>query len=149
MMMMTYEQFINRPLELIQKIEHKIEDVQYKWTLCLNTTQGLSERVQTSPSNTSDLRVIRYAQANKELTEMQGEYDAACEMVRAFLYDNLDLGDADVLDWKYCNGKSISDIADIRNITYSGAANRIGRAEAKARRKYAENLDLSRFEKEK
>lgn len=146
---MTYEQFINRPLDLMQKIEHKIEDVQYKWTLCLNTTQGLSERVQTSPSNTTEIRVIRYAQANKELTEMQGEYDAACEKVRDFLYSNLDLGDADVLDWKYCNGKSISDIADIRNITYSGAANRIGRAEAKARRKYAENLDLSRFEKEK
>ena len=147
--MMTYEEFINRPLDLRQKIEHKIEDVQYKWTLCTNTTQGLSERVQTSPSNTTELRVIRYAQANKELTDLQGEYDKACESVRDFLYGNLEIGDADVLDWKYCNGKSISDIADIRNITYSGAANRIGRAEVKARRKYAETVDLSRFEKEK
>ena len=77
-MMMTYEQFINRPLELIQKIEHKVEDVAFKWTLCLNTTQGLSERVQTSPSNTTDLKIIRYAQADKELIELQGEYDEAC-----------------------------------------------------------------------
>lgn len=146
--MMTYEQFINRPLELIQKIEHKVEDVAFKWTLCLNTTQGLSERVQTSPSNTSDLKVIRYAQAKKELDDLQEEYDSACDDVRDFLYANLKLMDADVLDWKYCNGKSTKEIAEIRNISYSGAASRIGRAEVKARHKYAEAVDLSSFEKE-
>ena len=140
--MMTYEQFINRPLELIQKIEHKVEDVAFKWTLCLNTTQGLSERVQTSPSNTSDLKVIRYAQAKKELDDLQEEYDSACDDVRAFLYANLKLMDADVLDWKYCNGKSTKEIAEIRNITYSGAANRISRAEARARSKYAQSTEI-------
>lgn len=139
-MMMTYEQFINRPLELIQKIEHKVEDVAFKWTLCLNTTQGLSERVQTSPSNTSDLKVIRYAQAKKELDDLQEEYDSACDDVRDFLYANLKLMDADVLDWKYCNGKSVKEIAEIRNITYSGAANRISRAEARARSEYAKTV---------
>lgn len=137
---MTYEQFINRPLELIQKIEHKVEDVAFKWTLCLNTTQGLSERVQTSPSNTSDLKVIRYAQAKKELDDLQEEYDSACDDVRDFLYANLKLMDADVLDWKYCNGKSVKEIAEIRNITYSGAANRISRAEARARSEYAKTV---------
>lgn len=141
-MMMTYEQFINRPLELIQKIEHKVEDVAFKWTLCLNTTQGLSERVQTSPSNTSDLKVIRYAQAKKELDDLQEEYDSACDDVREFLYANLKLMDADVLDWKYCNGKSTKEIAEIRNITYSGAANRISRAEARARSKYAQSVGI-------
>ena len=141
--MMTYEQFINRPLDLMQKIEHKIEDVQYKWTLCSNTTQGLSEQVQTSPSNTAELRVIRYTQANNELTNLQGEYDAACESVREFLYGNLELGDADVLDWKYCNGKSINDIAEIRNLSYTGAASRISRAETRARSKFS---DLRRFD---
>ena len=143
--MMTYEEFINRPLDLMQKIEHKIEDVQYKWTLCTNTTQGLSERVQTSPSNTTELRVIRYAQANKELTDLQGEYDAACERVRAFLYGNLELGDADVVDWKYCNGKSINDSAEIRNLSYTGAASRISRAETRARSKFS---NLRRFDNE-
>ena len=143
--MMTYEEFINKPLDLMQKIEHKIEDVQYKWTLCTNTTQGLSERVQTSPTNTTEVRVIRYAQANKELTDLQGEYDAACERVRAFLYGNLELGDADVLDWKYCNGKSINDIAEIRNLSYTGAASRISRAETRARSKFS---NLRRFDNE-
>ena len=142
---MTYEEFINKPLDLMQKIEHKIEDVQYKWTLCTNTTQGLSERVQTSPTNTTEVRVIRYAQANKELTDLQGEYDAACERVRAFLYGNLELGDADVLDWKYCNGKSINDIAEIRNLSYTGAASRISRAETRARSKFS---NLRRFDNE-
>lgn len=139
---MTYEEFINKPTELMQRIEHKVEDVAFKWTLCLNTTQGLSERVQTSPSNTSDLKIIRYAQADKELIELQGEYDEACEAVRTFLYGNLKLNDADVLDWKYCNGKTTKEIAEIRNITYAGAANRISRAEAKARAKYAQIVEI-------
>ena len=143
--MMTYEQFINRPLDLMQKIEHKMEDVAFKWTICLNTSQGLSERVQTSPSNTTDLKIIRYAQADKELIELQGEYDDACEEIRTFLYENLDMQDADVLDWKYCSGKSITDIANIRNMTYSGAASRISRAEVRARSKYC---NLRRFDKE-
>ena len=142
---MTYEEFINKPLELMQKIEHKIEDVQFKWTLCLNTTQGFSERVQTSPTNTTELRVIKYAQANKELTELQAEYDESCDHVRGFLYGNLELNDADVLDWKYCNGKSIKEIADIRNLTYSGAASRISRAETRARSKFS---DLRSFDKD-
>lgn len=142
---MTYEEFINKPTELMQRIEHKVEDVAFKWTLCLNTSQGLSERVQTSPNNNQDLKVIRYAEANKELTDLQTEYDKACEEIRTFLYENLDMQDADVLDWKYCSGKSITDIANIRNMTYSGAASRISRAEVRARSKYC---NLRRFDKE-
>lgn len=135
---MTYYEFISKPNILKIQIEHMLEDVQFKWTLCLNTSQSSSERVQTSPSNTTDLRIIRYAQANKELTELQSEYDEACSRIREFLYSNLDVQDADVLDWKYCSGKSIGDIAEIRGLTYSGAANRISRAEAKARKIFAD-----------
>lgn len=133
---MTYETFINRPLELMQKIEHKVEDVAFKWTLCLNTSQGLSERVQTSPSNTSDLKIIRYAQAKKELDDLQEEYDSACDDVRDFLYANLKMMDADVLDWKYCNGKSVKEIANIMGTTYEATRQRIKRANEKARKKY-------------
>lgn len=139
---MTYEEFINRPTDLMLKIEHQTEDVAFKWTLCLNTSQGLSERVQTSPSNTQDLKVIRYAAAHQKLLDLQDEYDNACEDVRAFLYGNLKIGDADVLDWKYCSGKTTKEIAEIRNITYAGAANRISRAEAKARAKYAQTVEI-------
>lgn len=145
---MTYEQFINKPLDLMCMIEHRAEDVAFKWTLCLNTSQGLSERVQTSPSNTQDLKVIRYAAAHQKLLDLQDEYDKACEAVRDFLYGNLNINDADVLDWKYCNGKSTSEIAKIRGVTYAGAANRISRAEAKARKKYAQSEHLYRFDNE-
>ena len=141
-MMMTYDEFVNKPLNLMQKIEHQAEDVAYKWTLCLNTSQGLSERVQTSPNNTQDLKVIKYAAAHQKLLDMQDEYDSACEDVRSFLYGNLKNGDADVLDWKYCSGKTTKEIAEIRNITYAGAANRISRAEAKARAKYAQTVEF-------
>lgn len=139
---MTYEEFINRPTDLMLKIEHQTEDVAFKWTLCLNTSQGLSERVQTSPNNTQDLKVIRYTAAHQKLLDLQDEYDNACEDVRAFLYGNLKIGDADVLDWKYCSGKTTKEIAGIRNITYAGAANRISRAEARARQKYAQTVEI-------
>lgn len=145
---MTYEEFINRPTDLMLKIEHQTEDVAFKWTLCLNTSQGLSERVQTSPSNTQDLKVIRYAAANQKLLDLQDEYDNACEDVRAFLYGNLNINDADVLDWKYCSGKSTTEIAKIRGMSYSGAASKISRAETKARKKYSQTAYLRRFAKE-
>lgn len=144
--MTTYDRFINEPLLLMQKIEHKTEDVAFKWNLCLNTVQGFSERVQTSPSNTADMKVIRYAEADRELNDLQDKYDKACESVRAFLYNNLETHDADVLDWKYCSGKTITEIADIRSLTYSGAASRIRRAEIRARSVFN---DLHRFDKEK
>lgn len=89
--------------------------------------------------------MVRYADAKRELNTLQTEYDAAVEALREFLYDMLPLDDADVLDWKYCGGKSISEIAEIRSLSYSGAANRIRRADIKAAKAY----DLSRFEQEK
>lgn len=135
---MTYSDFINRPLDLMQRIEHKIEDVQFKWTLCLNTIQGDGEKIQKSLTNTAEVRVLRYAEANRELTDLQEEYDASCANVREFLYGCLDVKDADVLDWKYCSGKSIADIAEIRGMTYSGMASRISRAETRARSEFSQ-----------
>lgn len=143
MYMMSYDQFMNRPLNLMQEIEHKAEDVAFKWSLCLNSTQGYSERVQTSPKNTSDLKIIRYAEADRELTELQTRYDEACESVRAFLYSNLDMQDADALDWKYCSGFSTKEIAEKRNLSYNGAASRISRAEKRARQKYLSKVQTA------
>lgn len=137
---MTYKEFITRPMILRGKIEHQAEDVAFKWNICLNTVPELGERVQSSIHNTTEMSILRYSQSKAELDRLQGEYDKAMADIRLFLYANLKHDEADVLDWKYCSDKSIQQIAEIRNISYSGAANRIYRADSKAARIFGETL---------
>lgn len=137
---MTYKEFITRPMILRDKIEHQAEDVAFKWNICLNTVPELGERVQSSIHNTTEMSILRYSQSKAELDRLQGEYDKAMADIRLFLYANLKHDEADVLDWKYCSDKSIQQIADIRGISYSGAANRIYRADSKASRIFVNTL---------
>lgn len=134
---MRYETFMNRPLELMQRIEHKIDDVAFKWTLCLNTTQGLSERVQSSPSNTQEASYLRYIDAKNDLNDLVAELETAQNEVRDFLYDSLSFNDADLLEWRYINGKSPQEIADRMGVTYEATRQRLKRANEKARQQYA------------
>lgn len=142
---MTYNEFVIRPIILKGKIDHQVEDVSFKWSICLNAVPELSERVQSSIHNTTEASILRYAQAKAELDRLQGEYDKAVADVRLFLYTNLRREDADVLDWKYCDDKSIQQIADLKNLSYSGAASKIYRADfraAEAFRKSERNKEL-------
>ena len=135
-----YRSFIERPVYLKGKIEHQAEDVAFKWGVCLNAVPELGERVQSSIHNTTEASILRYAQSKAELDRLQGEYEKAVADIRLFLYTNLKRDDADVLDWKYCSDKSIQQIADIKEISYSGAASRIYRADAKAAKAYGKTL---------
>jgi hypothetical protein len=142
--MMTYNQFVRRPGDLKRCIEHKIEDVQFKWNICIGVVPSMDEKVQTSVKNTSESSILRYADAKKELDHLQRSYDAAVDEVREFLYEELKADEADVLDWRYCGDKSIGEIAEIKSLSYSGAANKVRRADMKA----AQIYNLSRFEKD-
>lgn len=137
---MTYNEFVNKPVVLRGRIEHQAEDVAFKWNICLNAVPEMSERVQSSIHNTTEASILRYAQSKAELDRLQGEYEKAMADIRLFLYTNLKREDADVLDWKYCSDKSIQQIADIKEISYSGAASRIYRADAKASRVFEKTL---------
>lgn len=141
---MTYNEFVGMPADLLQQIWHKVDDVQLKWTVCLNTVPELGERVQTSVRNNTEASIIRYSQAKGELDVLVDRYDKAVKDIRRFLYENLSADEADVLDWKYCGDKSIQQIADLKNLSYSGAANKIYRADRKAVKIY----ELGRFEKD-
>lgn len=133
---MTYNEFVSQPVDLLTKIWHKVDDVQLKWTVCLNTVPELGERVQTSVRNNTEACILRYAQAKGELDALFYLYDKAVKDIRKFLYDNLPADEADVLDWKYCGDKSIQQIAEIKVLSYSGAASKIYRAERKAMKIY-------------
>ena len=133
---MTYAQFVARPQELERRIEHKIEDVQLKWSLCSNTVPELKERVQTSTQNTTELSIIRYAEAKDELDRMCEELDYAREELRKFLYANLKEDLADILEWRYIDGKSIKEVAKIRGFSYDTMRNKFSSADRQAESRY-------------
>lgn len=133
---MTYVEFVNRPLEIYSRIAHQVEIVQRLENICLNTTTTLGEKVQTSRQNTQEKKYAALADARHKLNKMTGDLIDICDEVRDFFYENLSYDDADILEWKYINGKSIGEISIITNTSYSGTATKISRAEKKAKKAY-------------
>ena len=133
---MTYNEFVKRPNRIRRKISHKIEDVMLKESICMRTTTTLGERVQTSHSNTQETSYLRYIDAKNDLNELAMELEEAQTEVRDFFYGNLSYDEADLLEWRYIDGKTPQEIADKMGTTYEATRQRIKRANEKARRKY-------------
>lgn len=133
---MTYDEFVNRPNRIRRRISHKIEDVMLKESICMRTTTTLGERVQTSPTNSQETSYLRYIDAKNDLNELATELEIAQTEVRDFLYDNLSFIEADLLEWRYIDGKSPQEIADKMGTTYEATRQRIKRANQKAKRHY-------------
>lgn len=139
MQMMTYDEFMKKPDRLRRRLLHKADDVAFKLEICLKATTTLGERVQTSRGNSTEASILAYIDARKELEDLAGEQKKAADAVSDFLYGNLDYDDADLLEWKYVNGKSLSEIADITDTAYQTVKNRISAAEKSAREKFGTN----------
>lgn len=133
---MTYNEFMNRPMYLYNKIQHQVEKVQRLELISLSTTAPLRERIQTSRDNTQEKKYAALADAQRQLNDMVEELNTVSDEVKAFLYENLSIEEADVLEWRYVNCKSINEIAILKNLTYSGASTKINRAEKNAKKAY-------------
>ena len=134
---MTYEEFVNQPLILRRKIKHKIEDVALKESACMQNTSQLKERVQSSVDNSTERSYVRYIDAKNQLDDMFSDLEIIQDEVRDFLYGNLSPEDADILEWKYIDGKRPRDIAYEVGMNNDAMRQKIKRADAKARTKYA------------
>ena len=133
---MTYNEFMNRPRRLHRRIVHKADEVAFKLEVCQKTTGSMGERVQTSPSNVTEIHYADYIDANRKLQDMVKDYNKARDEVTDFLYDNLNFMDADILEWRYINDKSLKEIAEQMGTTYEATRQRLKRANEKARQKY-------------
>lgn len=102
----------------------------------MRSTISLGERVQSSPGNSQEASYIRYIDAKNELNDLAAKLEEAQTEVRDFLYDNLPFDDADLLEWRYIDGKTPMEIADKMGTTYEATRQRIKRANEKARKKY-------------
>ena len=128
---------MSRPVRLKKKIEHKADDVAFKLEICLKATTALGgKRVQTSRDNTTEKSFANYIDAKNKLEALVDEYSEAVEDVSSFLYDNLDYRDADLLEWRYINGKTLAEIADIIGVSYQTAKHRSSVAEKRARAEF-------------
>ncbi len=134
---MNYYEFMNRPVRLRKKIEHKADEVAFKLEICLKATTALGgERVQTSKDNTTERSLTDYIDAKNKMEKLVDDYDKAVEEVATFLYENLDFRDADLLEWKYINGKTLAEIADIIGVSYQTAKHKSSIAERRARAEF-------------
>ncbi len=132
----SYDQFMNKPLRLKTRIEHKADEVAFLFEVCTKATGSWGEKVQTSPTNRSERNKDKYIDESNKLLKMIDEYEASKDEVITFLYDNLKFEDADLLEWKYINGKTLTEIAKIKGIAYQTAKNRSWRAERDLRIKF-------------
>ena len=135
---MTYNEFMNRPKRLHKRIMHEADDVAFKLEVCQKTTGTIGERVQTSTNNVTEIHYAAYIDANNKLKELLNDYKNAKNEVMDFLYDNLGYEDADILEWRYVNDKTLQDTAKLLGIAYQTARNRMSKAESRARAKYLE-----------
>lgn len=134
----SYDAFMNRPLRLRSRIEHKADDVAFKLDVCLKATSALGgERVQTPRDNSAERNLAEYIDAKEKLEQIIAEYNEAVDEVTHFLYEHLDYKYADLLEWKYVNGKELAEIAEITGIAYQTARHRSSAAERAAREKFA------------
>jgi hypothetical protein len=117
---------------------HKADEVAFKLEVCQKTTGAIGERVQTSPSNITEMHYADYIDANRKLQDLVKEYNEARDEVTAFLYGNLDFIDADLLEWRYINDKTLKDTAELVGIAYQTARSRMSKAERIARAKFCE-----------
>ena len=140
---MTYNEFVKAPSRLRRRLLHKADEVALKWEICTKSTPSLTEKVQSSPENTSERTRISYIEAKRELDDMMAMYDKASDEVKTFLYDNLNMIDADILEWRYVDGKTVQEIADIMGVAYQTAKNRLSSADKKARSKFLKSVPKS------
>lgn len=133
---MTYKEYMTQPLYLRRRIEHKIEDVRLKESVCMNTTAPMGERTQSSPTNATELSYVRYIDAKNELDVLMDKLGAIQDEVRDFLYGNLSPEEADILEWRYIDGKSQQEISQIVGITYDAMRAKASRAEKKLKKVY-------------
>ena len=132
--MMTYDEFVNKPYRIWLRVLHKADEVLRIEAICTKATTTYGEKVQSSFDNSQEKNYLALIDAKKELNELLEEHKEAESAVRSFFYGYLDADEADIMEWKYIDGKSPKQIAKIRNEQEQTIRNKISRYENKARK---------------
>ena len=131
---MTYDEFVNKPYRIWMRVLHKADEVLRIEAICTRATTTYGEKVQSSFDNSKERNYIVLIEAKRELREILEEHRKAEDEVRDFFYEHLETDEADIMEWKYIDGKSPKQIAEIRNEQEQTIRNKISKYENKARK---------------
>ena len=137
-MLKSYDEFVYRVQILDTKINHQLLKAERLRSLCDHATTiwHIDTKVQTSNGNKREKLLAELSDCKSKLEKLVEQRDQAEQDITAFFNSVLKLDAADIMILKYVYGKSISEIAEMKFYTYSGAANKISRSDAKAKAAY-------------
>lgn len=139
---MTYDEFVQRPQVLNNRILHQIEKAERLQTLCTQATAIYSDlKVQTSHGNKREKWLTAYIDSKDVLTDLMEQQEAAANDLREWLYSNMDVISASMLEFRYCDGLKSDDIADRLHYSPEYMRKKISKAIQTARQVYSEQKE--------
>lgn len=135
---MTYERFVEQPQVLQERLNHAILKAERYKDLCTRATAAFSEigRVQQSRTNAHESHLLAYADSQHAVRDLMQEYNTACDAVRTWLYSRLSIKNASMLEYRYIDGLSNSEIAATMHFAEQTMKNMISKAVREARKIY-------------
>lgn len=134
---MTFEEYVERPQKLKERIQRQIEKTERLEDLCNQTTTIISDvKVQTNHGNKRDKFLADYIDSKNKINDLLEQYKEVSDELKTWLYDSLDFDDADILEWRYCNGLKNAEIAERTHYKEMTIRHKISRAVKNARDTY-------------
>ena len=135
---MDFDEFTSQPQTLDTKIAHQLQIAERLRSVCESATAVYCEvgKVQTSPENKREVWLTRYIDSKQELTALLEERERVTEEVRCWLYKNLPIDTASLLEFRYCDGLKNQEIADSVHMELQSVKNKISRCIREARTIY-------------
>ena len=121
-----------------EQLNHAILKAERYKDLCTRATAAFSEigHVQQSNANIHETYLLEYADSQRAVRDLMQEYGTACDTVRTWLYSRLSIKNASMLEYRYIDGLSNSEIATTMHYAEQTTKNLISKAVRKARKIY-------------
>lgn len=134
---MNFDEFVSQPQKVDTQILHQLQVAERLRSLCESATATFKDvKVQTSPENKREKWLTSYIDAKKTLTDLMEEHDRVTDEVRRWLYDNLPMDGASLLEFRYCDGLKNQEIANTVHMAEQSVKNKISRTIREARSIY-------------
>ena len=123
----------------MDRIKDAEEEVIIRQSRCERTTINYGEEyIKTSRYDSVTKNILELDEARKKLEKLYQEYFDTIEEIREFMYENIPIKQADVLDWRYCHVMPVDRIAEKKKMSKTGVYQACSRAMATLKKAYIE-----------
>lgn len=134
---MNFDEFMQKPQSINILIQHQLEEAERLKTLCEHATVVYSDvRVQTSYENKHEIWLTKYIDSKQKLTDLIEQHEEAADAVKDWLYLNMSIEDASILQFRYVDGLKNREIAERLHYTEQTVKNKVSKAVRTARAEY-------------